>query len=38
MKKEELLSLGLTEEQADKVIVMNGLSIESPGGTGEGPR
>lgn len=29
MKKEELLSLGLTEEQADKVIVMNGLSIEN---------
>lgn len=29
MKKEELTEIGLTEEQADKVIVMNGKSIES---------
>ena len=28
MKKEELLSIGLTEEQADKVFVMNGKDIE----------
>lgn len=28
MKKEELLSIGLTEEQADKVFAMNGKDIE----------
>lgn len=28
MKKEELTEIGLTEEQADKVIIMNGKSIE----------
>lgn len=29
MKKEELIELGLTEEQADKVLVMNGKAIEA---------
>lgn len=28
MKKEELLALGITEEQADKVLAMNGKDIE----------
>lgn len=28
MKKEELLSIGLTEEQADKVFAMNGKDVE----------
>ena len=28
MKKEELLNIGLTEEQADKVFAMNGKDIE----------
>lgn len=28
MKKEELLSIGLTEEQADKVFALNGKDIE----------
>lgn len=28
MKKEELLSIGLTEEQADKIFAMNGKDIE----------
>ena len=28
MKKEELTALGITEEQADKVLAMNGKDIE----------
>ena len=28
MKKEDLLNIGLTEEQADKVFAMNGKDIE----------
>lgn len=29
MKKEELLSIGLTEEQANKIFAMNGLDVEN---------
>lgn len=35
MKTEELISLGLTEEQANKVLAMNGKDIESLKGANE---